>query len=86
MDAIITLLRGEGMISGITNSLIRRVLTHMTGSQVSRLLKRLHFHGLIKKVGKTYRYYLTKSGRKVLLTALKLRELVVIPSLAGLSV
>lgn len=85
LDTIFTLLRGEGMISGITNSMIRRVLTQMSGPQVSRLLKRLYLHGLIKKVGKTYKYYLTKSGRKILLTALKLRELVVIPSLAGLS-
>ena len=86
LEAIITLLRGEGIISGITNSMMRRILTHMTGSQVSRLLKRMRLHGLIKKVGKTYKYHLTKSGRKILLTALKLRELVVIPSLAGLAV
>ncbi|TCL55591.1 hypothetical protein EDC14_105522 [Hydrogenispora ethanolica] len=86
LDAIITLLRGEGTIRGITNSMIRRILTHLTGTQVSRLLKRMHLHGLIKKVGKSYRYYLTKSGRRVLLTALKLRQLVVIPSLAGFSI
>lgn len=85
LNAITTLFRGEGMIRGITNSMIRRILSHMTAPQVSRLLKRMHLHGLIKKVGKTYRYYLTKSGRKILLTALKLRELVVIPSLAGFS-
>jgi hypothetical protein len=64
--------------------MLRRVLAGKTGPQVSRLLKRLRLHSLIKKVGKTYKYYLTKLGRRVLLTALKLRELVVIPSLAGL--
>lgn len=85
-DAMIAFLRGEGMIHGITNSMIRRILSHLTSSQVSRLLKRMRLHGLIKKVGNSYRYYLTKSGRKVLLTALKLRELLVIPSFAGFPV
>jgi hypothetical protein len=52
--------------------------------QVSRLLKRLHVHGLIKKIGHTDKYYLTHAGQRVVLTALTRRELVVIPSLAGL--
>lgn len=84
LHAILALVRGEGAINGITNRMLRRVLAGKTGTQVSRLLKRLRLHHLIKKVGKTYKYYLTKLGRRVLLTALKLRELVVIPSLAGL--
>ncbi|WP_214515351.1 hypothetical protein, partial [Mycobacterium tuberculosis] len=46
LDVIITLFRGEGMIRGITNSMIRRILSYMTGPQVSRLLKRMHLHGL----------------------------------------
>ncbi len=62
---------------------MRRVLPGRSGPQVSRVLKRLHLHGLIKKVGQTYKYYLTESGRRVILTALKLRHLVVIPSLAA---
>jgi len=39
-------------------------------------------HGILKKVGRTYKYYLTKLGRSVVTAALKLRELVVIPTLA----
>lgn len=85
-DFILALVRGEGFISGITNKMVRRVLKDKTGPQVSRLLKRMRVHGLIRKVGKTYKYYLTPLGRRVLLTALKLRELVVIPSLAGILV
>jgi hypothetical protein len=38
--------------------------------------------GLIKRVCLRYRYYLTNFGRQVVLMALKLRELVIIPSLA----
>ena len=49
--------------------------------QLARMIKRLRVHGLLKKIGKRYKYYLTKLGRIVVTTALKLRELFVIPSL-----
>ncbi len=77
------LARGEWAISGFRNAALRRILPDQTGPQLSRLLKRLHLPGLIKKVGRTYKYYLTDTGRRVALTALKLRALVVIPSLAA---
>ena len=77
------LARGEWQISGFRNSSLRRVLPHYSGPQLSRLLKRLPVHGLIRKIGHTYKYYLTQAGQRVVLTALKLRELVVIPALAG---
>ena len=47
----------------------------------SYLLKRLRTHGLIKKVAHTYKYYLTKLGRRVLVTALVIREYFVQPTL-----
>lgn len=75
--------RGEFNISGLRNSTLRRVISDKTSSQISVILKRLHLHGLIRKVGHTYKYYLTGFGRMVILTALKVRELVVIPSLAA---
>jgi len=78
------LARGEWQISGFRNSSLRRVLPTYSGPQLSRVLKRLHAHGLIKKIGRTYKYYLTQAGQQVVVTALKLRDLVVIPSLAGL--
>jgi hypothetical protein len=86
LDLFVALCRGEWQISGFQNRSLRRFLTDKTGPQVSRLLKRLHVHGLIRKMGRTYKYYLTKFGQEVVLTALKLRELVVIPSLAGVPV
>ena len=46
-----------------------------------RALTRLRTHGLVKKIGHRYKYYLTTLGRRVATTALKLRELVVIPAL-----
>jgi hypothetical protein len=37
---------------------------------------------MIKKIGRTYKYYLTRFGRLVSATVLKLREFLVIPNLA----
>jgi hypothetical protein len=74
--------RGEFSISGFTNQRLRHHLPHHNAGQISRLLKRLRVHGLIKKIGGRYKYYLTDFGRQVILMALKLRELVIIPALA----
>ena len=60
----------------------RRHLPDKNSGLVSRLLKRLRIHGLIKKVGNTYKYYLTQFGKDVIATGLKFRELVLIPPLA----
>jgi hypothetical protein len=78
------LLRGEFNISGFTNSALRRILTEKTSRQISSILRRLRLHGIIKKVSRRHKYYLSKFGRTVVLTAFKVKELVVIPSLAGL--
>jgi len=76
------LARGEFNIHGFKNCLLRVALLGKSGPQISRIIKRLHMHGLIKRVRGTYRYYLTLLGKKVVTTALKLKTLVVIPSLA----
>lgn len=76
------LLSGEFVISGFANGDLRAHLTNKNSGQITRLLKRLRIHGLIKRAGKRYRYYLTDFGCRVATMALKLRELVVIPSLA----
>lgn len=73
------LARGEHHISGFTNRSLRRVLTHKTPSQISRLLKRLRTHGLIKKIGRTYKYYLTKLGQAAIVASAKLCQTLVVP-------
>jgi len=75
--------RGEFNITGLRNQDVRRRLPGKSSSQVSHFLKRLRLHGLLKKVGSTYKYYLTEFGRHVVLTALKLKELFLIPALAA---
>jgi len=64
-------------ISGLRNKDLRKHISGATPGWTSRCLKRLRLHGLIKRVGKTYKYYLTDLGRRVVLTGLKLREMVV---------
>lgn len=81
LDLFRTILRGEFTISGFQARQLRGHLATCSSAQLSRLLKRLRTHGLIKKIGKRYKYYLTTLGRTVATAALKLRELVVIPLL-----
>ena len=77
----LTLARGEWCISGFRAVDLRAHLPWLTPTRCSWLLKRLRTHGLIKKVGRRYKYYLTKMGRRVLVTALDIRESVVLPAL-----
>lgn len=76
------LARGEFNISGFQNRDLRRHLPHYSGPQMGRLLKRLRTHGLVKKVGRTYKYYLTRLGRCVIAAALRVREFIIMPELA----
>jgi hypothetical protein len=73
--------RGEFQLSGLQNRHLQQLLG-LTAGQISRLLKRLRTHGLLKKVAGAYKYYLTKLGRNVVVLALKLRRFTIIPELA----
>jgi hypothetical protein len=77
----LTLGRGEWSISGFRAADLRTFMPDLSASQSSYLLKRLRNHGLIKKVGRRYKYYLTKFGRRVLAASLKIREYFVFPAL-----
>jgi hypothetical protein len=84
LDLFQAIIRGEFTISGLRNRDLQGRL-HKTGGQVSRLLKRLRLHGLIKKIGRTYKYYLTCFGQAVTAAALRLRETLVLPALGDLA-
>jgi len=83
LDLLLVLSKGEYNINGLRNQYIRQHLPWSPG-KVSRILKRLRVHGLIKKVGGTYKYYLTKLGKKVIITGLYLKEMFIIPQLASI--
>ena len=72
--------RGEFQLRGMTNGELRVRLPGRSSGQVSRLLKRLRVHGLIRKIARSYRYHLTGFGKRVIALAFKLRETVGCPS------
>jgi hypothetical protein len=81
LDLLRAIVRGEFTISGFQSRQLRVHVPALSPAQLSRALKRLRTHGLIKKIGHRYKYYLTVLGRTVSAAALKLRELVIIPAL-----
>jgi hypothetical protein len=81
LTLIQNLLRGEHNISGITHRQLQRHLTDWPTHRLSHAIKRLRNHGIIRKVGRTYKYYITKLGQRLLVAALKLKEFVLIPTL-----
>jgi DNA-binding HxlR family transcriptional regulator len=75
--------RGEFNASGFQNRDLRRHLNNRSSNQISRTMKRLRVHGLIKKVGHAYKYYLTALGKQVIALGLKLKDLYIIPTLSA---
>lgn len=82
LQGVLAVLAGQHQISGLTSRRLQRLLPTWTRAQIGRLLRRLRLHGLIKKVGNTYKYYLSAFGQRILLAALKLKEHLVLPTLA----
>ena len=78
---LLILIRGEYNISGLRNKDLRERLPQFNSGKISRLIKRLRVFGLIKKAGKTYKYYLTKLGKELVITAQRLKQTVIIPAL-----
>ena len=66
----------------MTNKLLRKLLPTWKSGRISRRLKRLRLHGVVRKIGKTCKYYATETGRRLLIALLKVREHFIIPSLA----
>jgi hypothetical protein len=79
------ILRGEHLIQGFRNKDLRRLLTdgdernpvrrRQVSGRITRQLRLLRAHGLIRKVSKTSYYRITDKGHLVMTTALRIREL-----------
>lgn len=80
-NLLMTVLRGEFNISGFRNKDVRKLIPAFSSGKVSRLLKRLRCHGLIKKVAGTHKYYVTKLAKETVLLGEKIKEYVMIPVL-----
>jgi hypothetical protein len=80
------LARGEFQIYGFRSKDLRRHVQYMKSWKISHILRRLRNHGIIKKAGKSYKYYLTALGKKAVSASLKLKEMFLIPYLRGVLV
>jgi predicted transcriptional regulator len=76
------LARGEFNLNGLQNKSLRNYISETNTAAMTRILKRLHLHGIIRKVGRTYKYYLTQLGKAVITAALTIRNMSLIPQLA----
>jgi hypothetical protein len=80
-DVFEALTNGGFNIRGFQNKNLCQALENKTSSQISRIIKKLRIHGIIRKIPRSYRYHLSKLGKAVVILGLKLKEMVVIPGL-----
>jgi hypothetical protein len=76
---LLAIVRGEFDINGFRNKNLKKIL-NFPSSKISRLIKRLLIHGLIKKATDSYIYYVTKIGKETIIMAQKIKELVIVPA------
>jgi hypothetical protein len=79
LSLLMAIVRGEFNINGFRNKNMQKLLG-FNGGKISRLIKRLRVHGLIKKAVGSYKYYLTKIGKETIIMAQKIKELVMVPA------
>jgi len=69
-------------IAGIRRADLKPLLTELSPAALSRHIKRMRNLGLVKRIGGTYRYYLTRIGRAAIAACCHITESVLIPALA----
>ena len=74
--------RPEFNIHGLRRADLRPFLSECNDSHLSRQLHRLRSLGVIKRVTRSYRYYLTRLGRAALAAACSVTQFQIIPALA----
>ena len=80
-DLLVYLTSGEFNISGFRCKDLKKRFKKYSAFKISRILKRLRVIGLIKRIGKTYKYYITTFGNEAIITAAKVKNIVIIPQL-----
>jgi hypothetical protein len=74
--------RPEFNIHGMRRANLTAFVPELSPSRLSRQLHRLRSLGLIKRVTRSYRYYLTRLGRSAIAAACSLTQFHIIPALA----
>jgi hypothetical protein len=81
--ALLTALqRPEFNLRGLRRKDLKPYLPGLSEATLTRQLRRLRGFRLVKRVAGTYRYYLTRLGRRIIAACASLRELVLAPALA----
>ena len=75
--------RPEFNIHGVRRAQLKAFVANYSDSRLSRELYRLRVLGLIKRVARSYRYYLTRLGRAAIAAACSLTQFQIIPALAS---
>jgi len=73
------IIKGEFTINGFRNKDLRKLLDFKS-NKVSRILKQLWSHGLIKKARSCYKYYVSRLGKEAIIMAEKIKNIVLIPA------
>jgi hypothetical protein len=74
--------RPEFNIHGMRRADLKAFVPAYSDSRLSRELRRLRLRGLIKRVTRSYRYYLTRLGRAAIAAACSFTQFHIIPALA----
>jgi hypothetical protein len=74
--------RPEFNIHGMRRADLTAFVPEFSPSRLSRQLHRLRCLGLIKRITRSYRYYLTRLGRRAIAAACSLTQFQIIPALA----
>lgn len=67
-------------LPGARRANLKPYVPDFSDSRLSRQLQRLRALGLIKRVTRTYRYYLTRLGRAAIAAACSLTQFQIVPS------
>jgi hypothetical protein len=73
---------GKFTLNGISNKTLRTMLPDKKPWQISRIFKRLRLHGLVKKIGNSYKYYLSGLGKQVIAAGFSFKNMSLIPALS----
>ncbi len=82
LEFMLAIMRAEYSLTGFSNRVLQRQLPGWSSQKIGRMLKRFRVLRLIKRAGKTYKYYLAALGRKTMVAALQIKERVILPEMA----
>ncbi len=83
LEILSVISRGEFNVKGFQNRQVRKFLSNISSSSMSRILKRLRLHGLIEKIIGSHAYFLTPLGKAVIVAGLKVKNLIIVPALSS---